>query len=811
MRIRLSEFRLLVLTLAVFSATAAQEKVAWVWRIDPGSTVALKRSGTGDWRNAWTPEVCQPGGEICALREGDSLRISKAALLQIKTSPGLCELSAGEVTRISSHEFDRMCKWQSRGIPVGGQVPHYIPGSPDAFYELMLEGKLLGESQHYDEARQRYRLAQQTMPGSTLIQTMIDRLDWAEELKKEQRAPRTFAVVIGVSEFQWLSKEWQLESAARDAASFSGYLASPKGGSLSNPRDITRITAKQATTAAIRRALRGVLLTKARSGDTVIIYLAGHAIEQWKQAFLVGYDSRLEEPQTWYPLDELRQMVEDAARLQIYTRLFADVCHAGALQRLTRRSRSILPASLGRNYFAGNAGHYVWGIAASRAGEFSLDTDHHKHGAFTWSLIEALNDPGEMSNDKLLRRVQEDVTKLNGIQYPVEIGSGGEGPPVWKKGVPMPPAELQDPPAPRNPRRYNRNGPAREWALHKDATGEAADRARETLSLDLEDAGDALLNEYLGGHEIPQEAEDFAVGMEIYKTLRLMADSGRVAQDRQLIEVRRLFFEAMWELRKAQSPDSRNAIVLLKQALAESPEAGYLYNALGQAYAFQATEGEGGRNLRDQTCPRKGLSKDPLCLAIDAFRDATLLSPDWAYPRHNLAILSEAMALDRQAEGLYREAIDRASQSGTPAASTHYNYGRLLHVSNDYSAARKQYTEGRKAFAKLSASYEELAKGCQGGDCEAYQRIIRGLHVGEAQAWNALGILEHDDHHHDDAAVKDYGCAISVLRDTGDEGTPVRNNVDFNLRSLQKILGGNSGLGKGRISELLSGAAQCTQ
>jgi tetratricopeptide (TPR) repeat protein len=715
------------------------------------------------------------GDNGCPLDENDSLDIENGSFtFTIIAPPGskglqwTCRNQRG----IQIHAMNSTCKDGMVNIAfrndatVGSAEWNTVyraeESKPKSTSALILGGQMLEKAGRFDEAIAQYSAAKKILPQSSWIQHELDRMQALTGQLQAGPAPeaRKFAVLIGVSKYFWHPALY-LPSPASDALWLGSFLASTRGGGLKDPGGISELINEDATVSAIRREIRDALRMKARSGDTVVIYLSGHAVQRGQSAFLVGYDSRLEEPQTLYPLDELRQMSQDASRVGVHVVLFADVCHAGALEKLKKSGGVRIPAPLDGKYF-GEGG--VWGIAASGVNEFSLELaedgqDGHFHGVFTRYLLEGLQQsPKQIFNSDVWSYVNDKMTNDKRLhnQHPIQIGPGAKAILLAEEGT-QAPVPQREPGATTDVERFTESEPRARWAIVRGTSAEA------DFSASLERAGDTLLNEYLSGGEIPQTASEFRTGAEIYAVLSEIAPSGKVVQDRPSIESRRLFFEAMALVRAGKKSSASKAVTLLKDALEWNENAGYLYNALGQAYALDRQTKE----------------------AMAAFQDAILLDQDWAYPRHNLAVMKEAEAQDDEAAKLYDKAIERALAQGQIPASSRYNLGRLAHARNDFATARQHYRSAIKDFNTLGEMYRGLAAKCSGADCPSYARMVVSYRVGEAQTWNALGILEHDDHR-EAQALNDLEHGRDLLKELP-EGRPVKSDIEFNLAKVKSL------------------------
>src|SRR5690606_27165157 len=83
------------------------------------------------------------------------------------------------------------------------------------------------------------------------------------------------AVVAGIGSYQSTELK-SLQYAANDANDFAAFLASPQGQNLA-PDNIVLLLDAQATLANIRSALGDHVAKRAKPGDKVFFYFAGHA------------------------------------------------------------------------------------------------------------------------------------------------------------------------------------------------------------------------------------------------------------------------------------------------------------------------------------------------------------------------------------------------------------------------------------------------------------------------------------------------------------------------------------------------------
>ena len=138
---------------------------------------------------------------------------------------------------------------------------------------------------------------------------------------------QTFAILIGISEYQKLPKEQWLQYAHVDAATFEKHFKSPRGGALA-PENVILLTNEKATTASVRNALNTF---KGRAGkkDTILVVVVGHGtveIPGNRAAYVLTYDS---DPQdlknTALPMDEVQAFITTGLPKIARMAIFVDV------------------------------------------------------------------------------------------------------------------------------------------------------------------------------------------------------------------------------------------------------------------------------------------------------------------------------------------------------------------------------------------------------------------------------------------------------------------------------------------------------
>ncbi len=217
---------------------------------------------------------------------------------------------------------------------------------------------------------------------------------------------KRWAVIVGVSAYQYFPKDSWLDSATDDAKAVSDFLRSPRGGGIPE-ENLKLLLNEKATIKEIRSAL-DFLIRNVRPGDVATIFFAGHGQIQQLGSGEIGYlllhDS---EPDalnaTALPMDELERYVDyhlaDASQVVLIT----DACHSGNLLssgfQASRRRQSVNDHLQGIGQRDG-----VLNITACRKDEVAVEDPRlGGHGVLTYSLLRALNGAGSSSPQGIVR------------------------------------------------------------------------------------------------------------------------------------------------------------------------------------------------------------------------------------------------------------------------------------------------------------------------------------------------------------------------------------------------------------------------
>lgn len=207
--------------------------------------------------------------------------------------------------------------------------------------------------------------------------------------------PRSYALVVGISEYPKLPPQGQLRYAARDAAAIYAALISPEGGQFP-PENVRRLIGKDATLARLREALEEWLPSVSKEEDRVVIYFAGHGFVSSGKAYLAPYDiDPADIAGTAYPMERLGRVIGAQIRAK-WKVLLTDACHSGAITPEADAGQinsSLL--QLDRSLFS---------LTASRDREQSFESEiwGGGHGVFTYYLIKGIEGEADENGDGIV-------------------------------------------------------------------------------------------------------------------------------------------------------------------------------------------------------------------------------------------------------------------------------------------------------------------------------------------------------------------------------------------------------------------------
>ena len=210
--------------------------------------------------------------------------------------------------------------------------------------------------------------------------------------------PRSYALVVGISDYAKLPEEKWLKYPERDAEAIYRILISPEGGNF-RTENVHLLAGSKATRENLRYELEEWLPSKAQAGDRVLIYFAGHGFVYDGQAYLATFDMDPKDiASTGYAMNRLGEVVGGGI-LATDKILITDSCHSGA----------ITPSSEGENNAAINSslldlGSSLFVLTASRDRESSYEGEDWGggHGVFTYYVVKGLEGEADWNGDAIV-------------------------------------------------------------------------------------------------------------------------------------------------------------------------------------------------------------------------------------------------------------------------------------------------------------------------------------------------------------------------------------------------------------------------
>jgi tetratricopeptide (TPR) repeat protein len=224
--------------------------------------------------------------------------------------------------------------------------------------------------------------------------------------------PRSYALVIGISQYKNLPSSAQLVYPDRDAEDVYTTLISAEGGQFP-AENVHKLIDDKATIANIREELEVWLPSVTKDNDRVLIYFAGHGFVSGGKGYLAPNDVDIHNiAATAYPMDALGADIGAKIRGK-WKVLVTDACHSGAItpQANSQTDRATLNATLL------DLQKSLFSLTASRDREQSFESPNWGggHGIFTYYVIKGLqgeadtNGDGIVSADELSEYVHTNV------------------------------------------------------------------------------------------------------------------------------------------------------------------------------------------------------------------------------------------------------------------------------------------------------------------------------------------------------------------------------------------------------------------
>ena len=224
--------------------------------------------------------------------------------------------------------------------------------------------------------------------------------------------PRSYALVIGVSQYKNLPESAQLAYPNRDAEDIYTTLISSEGGQFP-AENVHKLINERATIANVRQELEVWLPSVTKADDRVLIYFAGHGFVSGGKGYLAPYDVDIHNiTGTAYPMDALGADIGGKIHGK-WKVLITDACHSGAItpQADSQADRATLNSTLL------DLQKSLFSLTASRDREQSFESANWGggHGIFTYYVVKGLqgeadtNGDGVVSADELAEYVHTNV------------------------------------------------------------------------------------------------------------------------------------------------------------------------------------------------------------------------------------------------------------------------------------------------------------------------------------------------------------------------------------------------------------------
>jgi len=202
-----------------------------------------------------------------------------------------------------------------------------------------------------------------------------------------------YVLAIGINDYPYLQKRFQLDSAAPDARSLRQVFLD-KGRRLFRSIESRLLLDRQATQSDIRDGLKW-LAGKVRPGDVAVVFFAGHGdVEIAGQFYILPTNAQLRDlAGTAISGEELERALGD---LPCPTVLMLDACYSGSFDQKKRKTRSLSkPSDALEHELIYDAGLVVF--CGARYKDQAIE--EQGHGYFTQALVEGLSGQAD-SNDK---------------------------------------------------------------------------------------------------------------------------------------------------------------------------------------------------------------------------------------------------------------------------------------------------------------------------------------------------------------------------------------------------------------------------
>jgi len=235
--------------------------------------------------------------------------------------------------------------------------------------------------------------------------------------------PRSYALVVGIANYQNLQAAQQLQFPERDAESIYSILISTEGGNF-RAENVHKLIGAKATLERLRSELEQWLPSVAKDDDRVLIYFAGHGFVYGGKAYLAPYDIDLKNiAATGYGMDTLGRDIGGKIKGK-WKVLLTDSCHSGAIN--PDADVQLINGTLG------NLNKSLFSLTASRDRERSFESKDWGggHGIFTYYVVKGLEGAADESGDGIV--TADELAEY--VHRNVREATGGQQNPTSDRG-----------------------------------------------------------------------------------------------------------------------------------------------------------------------------------------------------------------------------------------------------------------------------------------------------------------------------------------------------------------------------------------
>ncbi|WP_375751108.1 OmpA family protein [Vibrio sp. HN007] len=195
---------------------------------------------------------------------------------------------------------------------------------------------------------------------------------------------------VGVSQYE--NPLQNLDFAHRDAQELAKALKQQQGKLFAKVN--TKVLTDQTATARDIKIEMNEFLSDAGRDDLVVIFIAGHGVQDGNQnLYFMAHDSELSKPYTGMPIDEFKAFL-DRRPVNQKALFLLDICHSGSsIDKGRITSEDAIKA------LSDGTATTVFSSSKGAQQSFEDESFGGGHGAFTYSLLEALKKGDEQMGD----------------------------------------------------------------------------------------------------------------------------------------------------------------------------------------------------------------------------------------------------------------------------------------------------------------------------------------------------------------------------------------------------------------------------